>query len=80
MRETNSWTAPVVKGKVLVGLLSYKDLLSRRVSLDSKVSSVMSPTVSLLDNSDFTKIIGKFYTTKARVIPVIDNKGNLKGR
>ncbi len=79
MRETNSWTVPVVKGKVLVGLLSYKDLLSRRVSLDSKVSSVMSPTVSLLDNSDFTKIIGKFYTTKARVIPVINSSGNLKG-
>ncbi len=79
MKDTNSWTVPVLKGKTLVGLLSYKDLLSRRVSLDSKVSSVMSPTVSLEENADFTKVIGKFYTTKARVIPVIDGKGNLKG-
>ncbi|MCY0850312.1 CBS domain-containing protein [Sulfuracidifex metallicus] len=79
MKENNVWTIPVLKGKVLVGLLSYKDLLSRRVSLDSKVSSVMSPTISLDENSDFTKIIGRFYTTKARVIPVIDNRGSLKG-
>jgi CBS domain. len=32
MRERKEWVVPVVRGKVLVGLMSYKELLRRRVS------------------------------------------------
>jgi len=31
MKENKMWTVPVIKDRKLLGLISYKDLLSRRV-------------------------------------------------
>ena len=79
MKENNMWTVPVIKDKKLIGLLSYKDLLSRRVSLGTKIINLMSPTVSVQINDDINKLVAKFYTTKARVIPVINEKREFVG-
>ncbi|MEM3971316.1 MAG: CBS domain-containing protein [Saccharolobus sp.] len=79
MKENNMWTVPVIKDKKLIGLLSYKDLLSRRVSLETKIINLMSPTVSVQINDDINKLVAKFYTTKARVIPVINEKREFVG-
>jgi len=79
MRETNQWVVPVVKEKKLVGLLSFKDLIRRRVNLETKVINVSSPVISLSPNDDFTTVVVKFYTTKARAIPVVKGNRELVG-
>ena len=79
MREYNQWVVPVVKDRELVGILSYNDLLRKRVSPESKVINLMSPVISINDNSDVTQVVAKFYTTKARGIPVVDGKKRLVG-
>ncbi len=79
MKETKMWTIPVVKDKKLLGLISYKDLLSRRVSLETKVINIMNPIISVNINDSIDKIITKFYTSKARVIPVVNDKREFLG-
>ena len=79
MREYNQWVVPVVKDRELVGILSYNDLLRKRVSPESKVINLMSPVISVNENGDITQVVAKFYTTKARAIPVVDDKRRLVG-
>ncbi|ARM74931.1 CBS domain-containing protein [Acidianus manzaensis] len=79
MKEENQWVVPVVLHKKVVGLLSYKDLLKRRVSPDSKVLSLSSPSISIQEGEDFGKVIAKFYTTKARAIPLVNKNKELIG-
>jgi CBS domain-containing protein/ribosome-associated translation inhibitor RaiA len=79
MRERKEWVVPVVRGKVLVGLMSYKELLRRRVSDQAKVSSVMLPPVFLLDSDDELRTLSKFFATKARALPVVDAERRVKG-
>ena len=79
MKENNQWVVPVVKNKEVVGVLSYNDLLRKRISPESKVINLMSPLQSLNVNDDIQKVVAKFYTTKARAIPVIDNQKRLVG-
>ncbi|AWR96451.1 CBS domain-containing protein [Acidianus sulfidivorans JP7] len=79
MKEENQWSVPVLLHKKLVGILTYKDLLKKRVSLDSKVITVSSPSISIQQGEDFGKVIAKFYTTKARAIPVVNKNKELIG-
>ncbi|QGA55133.1 CBS domain-containing protein [Sulfolobus sp. E5-1-F] len=79
MKENKMWTIPVIKDKKLLGLISYKDLLSRRVSLETKALNVMSPSVTVQIDEDINRLIAKFYTTKARVIPVVNDKKEFIG-
>ncbi|MCG2866799.1 MAG: CBS domain-containing protein [Vulcanisaeta sp.] len=80
MRDFKAWIVPVINdnGK-LVGVLSYRELLERRVSLKSKVSSVMSPPYSINQDADFVKAMGKVLTLRARALPVVDSNMNLVG-
>ncbi|AAK40395.1 CBS domain-containing protein [Saccharolobus solfataricus] len=79
MKENKMWTVPVIKDRKLIGLISYKDLLSRRVSLETKAINIMSPSVTVQIDEDINRLIAKFYTTKARVIPVINEKREFIG-
>ncbi|QKR00327.1 CBS domain-containing protein [Metallosphaera tengchongensis] len=79
MKEVNQWVVPVVYNKRLVGILSFKELIKRRVNLETRVANVTSPVISLSKNDDFAKVVVKFYSTKARAIPVTDNSRNLVG-
>lgn len=79
MKEYKMWTVPVVKDKKLLGLVSYKDLLSRRVSLETKVINIMSPSVSVQNTDDLNGVIARFYTTKARVLPVVNERREFIG-
>ncbi|WP_338599452.1 CBS domain-containing protein [Sulfolobus tengchongensis] len=79
MKEYKMWTVPVVKEKKLLGLISYKDLLSRRVSLETKAINLMSPSVTVQVDEDINRLIARFYTTKARVIPVVNEKKEFLG-
>ncbi|MFB6470407.1 MAG: CBS domain-containing protein [Vulcanisaeta sp. AZ3] len=80
MRDFKTYIAPVINdnGK-LVGILSYRELLERRVSLKSKVSSVMSPPYSISEDMDLTKAMGKILTLRARALPVVDSSMSLVG-
>lgn len=79
MRENKEWVIPVRSKGILVGVLSYKDLLRRRVSDQAKVMSVMEPPFYLIDEDDETRIIAKFFNTKARAIPVLNTEKKIKG-
>lgn len=79
MKEENQWVTPVVLHKKVIGILSYKDLLKRRISPDAKVLTLSSPTVTIQENDDFAKVVAKFYTTKARAIPVVNRSKELIG-
>jgi CBS-domain-containing membrane protein len=71
MKEAQQWAVPVINQGLLVGQVTYKDLLRRRINPESKVSSVMTPTVSVNDSDDVQRIVAKFYTSRARAIPVV---------
>ncbi len=80
MRDYKAWVVPVINenGK-LVGVLSYRDLLERRVSLRSKVSSAMSPPYSINQDSDLVKAMSKILTLRVRALPVVDSSMSLVG-
>lgn len=80
MRDHRVWVVPVINdnGK-LVGVLSYRELLERRVSLRSKVSSAMSPPYSISQDSDLTRAMGKILILRVRALPVVDSSMNLVG-
>ncbi|GAB6944049.1 CBS domain-containing protein [Vulcanisaeta sp. JCM 14467] len=80
MRDFKVWVVPVVNenGK-LVGVLSYRDLLERRVSLRSRVSSVMSPPYSISQDSDLVKAMSKIVNMRVRALPVVDSSMSLVG-
>ncbi|AHC50720.1 histidine kinase [Sulfolobus acidocaldarius SUSAZ] len=79
MREQNQWVVPVLKEKILVGIISYNDLLKKRISPESKVVNLMSPPISVNLNDDIGRVIAKFYTTRSRAIPVIDERKRFTG-
>ena len=80
MRDFRAFVVPVINenGK-LVGVLSYRDLLERRVSLKSRVSSVMSPPYSINQDSDLVKAMSKIVNLRVKAIPVVDSSMNLVG-
>ena len=80
MRDFKAWVVPVINenGK-LVGVLSYRDLLERRVSLRSKVSSVMSPPYSISQDSDLVKAMSKIVNMRVRALPAVDSSMSLVG-
>ena len=79
MQENNQWVVPVVREKIVVGIISYNELLRKKVSPESKVINLMIPSNNVLESEDEAKVVGKFYTTKARAIIVIDEKKRLVG-
>jgi len=79
MQESNQWIVPVVKEKIVVGVISYNELLRKKVSPESKVINLMIPSNNILESDDEAKVVGKFYTTKARALVVIDEKKRLVG-
>jgi len=72
-QEYRIQTVPVVdeKGR-LVGLVTYRDLLEKRVSPLSKVKSVMNRPHKIVEDESLLDIARKFYTTKFKQIPVVD--------
>ncbi len=72
-QEHRVQTVPVVDEKNrLVGLVSYRDLLERRVSPTAKIRSVMGRPHRITENDSLLDIARKFYTTKLKQIPVVD--------
>jgi CBS-domain-containing membrane protein len=79
MRETNYWSVPVVQGGKLVGVVDYKTLMAKRFGPDTKVLTVMVPTPKLESTADEARVIAAFFNTRARAIPVVDERNRLVG-
>ncbi|BCU67700.1 histidine kinase [Sulfolobales archaeon HS-7] len=79
MKELNEWIVPVVKNKRLYGTLSYKELLRRRIGDQAKVITVMTPSTTLEESDEDVKILAKFFSTKARAIPVVSKGREFTG-
>ncbi len=72
-QEYRIQTIPVVDEKNrLVGLVTYRDLLERRVNPLSKVKAVMGRPHKISENESLLDIARKFYVTKLKQIPVVD--------
>ena len=80
MKEHKAHIACVVDdlGK-LVGVVSYRDLLDRRVSPRSKISSVMAPPYSISVNSSINDAVEKILGLRTKAVPVVDGSGKLSG-
>ncbi|MEL9940426.1 MAG: CBS domain-containing protein [Ignisphaera sp.] len=71
MKEHRIVVAPVVNDdNVLIGVLSYRNILMRGVGRDTKVQTVMEPPYSLNENVDFDRAVMAFVNWRAREIPV----------
>ncbi|WP_291765691.1 CBS domain-containing protein [Caldivirga sp. UBA161] len=80
IRELRIHTVPVVNdSSKLVGIVEYRDLLRRKAPLGSRVSSVMLPPHSITPNTNIDTAVKRFYETRLREYPVIDNNGKLIG-
>ncbi len=80
MSSEGLWVIPVVSGdERLVGVVSYKELLERRVSPRARVSSVMYPPYSVNDGDDVSEAIGRIFALRVRGIPVTDSGRYLVG-
>jgi CBS domain-containing protein len=80
MSTEGLWVLPVVSGDGrLAGVVSYRELLERRVGPKARVSSVIYPPYSVSVDDDVGEAIGKLYMLRVRGIPVIDRGGYLAG-
>jgi CBS domain-containing protein len=80
MSSEGLWILPVVSGEGrLVGVISYKELLERRVGPKARVSSVIYPPYSVYVDDDVGEAIGKIYMLRVRGVPVVDRGGYLAG-
>ncbi|MEM1611254.1 MAG: CBS domain-containing protein [Sulfolobales archaeon] len=80
MSSEGLWILPVVSGEgKLIGVLSYKELLERRVGPKARVSSIMYPPYSVYVDDDVGEAIGKIYMLRVRGVPVVDRGGYLAG-
>ncbi|MEM1644798.1 MAG: CBS domain-containing protein [Ignisphaera sp.] len=72
--------APVVNdSNELIGILSYRTILSKGVGRDTKVSTVMDPPYALNIGDSIDRAITRIVQWKARDIPVVDNFGKVVG-
>ncbi len=80
IKEQGAYVVPVVNAdNKLVGVLTYKDLLERRVSLKSTVERVMSPPYSVSEDTTLERVVAKFVELRVRAIPVVDSSMRLVG-
>jgi len=79
MREIRQWVVPIIKNGRYVGIFSYKDLLSKKVSPEAKILNVVKPSTIISPKDDISRIVAKFYTTKARALPIVDDNKKLLG-
>lgn len=80
MASEGLWIIPVVgSGERLIGVVSYKELLERRVSPRARISSVMYPPYSVNSEDDVGEAIGKIFFLRVRGIPVVDSEKHLEG-
>ncbi|HWQ17413.1 MAG TPA: CBS domain-containing protein [Sulfolobales archaeon] len=80
MASEGLWVIPIVSGEGrLVGVVSYRELLERRVSPRARVSSVMYPPYSVNGDDDFSEAVGRIFTLRVRGIPVVDSDRYLIG-
>jgi predicted transcriptional regulator len=80
MSELKIREAPVVDdNEVLVGVLSYRAILSKGVGRDTKVSTAMDPPYALKEDNSIDEAIARIVQWKARDIPIIDDSEKVVG-
>ncbi len=80
MKEHRVVTAPVVDDRnVLIGILSYRNILMRGVGRDTKVQTVMEPPFSINENTEFNRVVAAFVSWRAREIPVTNTHNVVTG-
>ncbi len=78
MKEYKIYTIPVVDSKGrLIGILTYKDLLERRVSPRAKVKAVMSGPHKITEDADIVDIAKRFYLVRVKTLPVVDSENHV---
>lgn len=72
--------APVINDDgVLIGVLSYRAILSKGVGRDTRVSTVMDPPYALNKKDSVYRAISQIVQWKARDISIVDDLGKVVG-
>lgn len=80
LSELRIRVAPVVNDEgVLVGVLSYRTILSKGVGRDTKVSTAMDPPYSINIKEPIDKAIALMVSWRARDVPVVNGSGMVMG-
>lgn len=80
MSSNRAWFAPVVgEDENLVGVVSYRELLERRVGPRARISSVMYPPYSVSEESDVGDAVEKIFSLRVRGVPVVGRRNRLVG-
>lgn len=80
MRSFKVWTVPVVNDyDKLVGVVTYRDLLERRVSPKSRIYTVMARPLYVKSSHDFNEVLRKFITCRVKALPVTNDELKVEG-
>lgn len=72
--------APVIDDDgLLIGILSYRAILSKGVGRDTRVSTVMDPPYAINANESIDKAVASIVSWKARDIPIVDSSSRVVG-
>jgi len=72
-REKRFQVIPIVSEKKLIGVVTYRDLLIRRIPPRTRVDKVMEPPFYINQREDIISIISKFLKWRVKAIPVVDD-------
>lgn len=80
LSELKIRAAPVVNDDgVLIGILSYKTVLTKGVGRDTKVSTVMDPPYAIESSESIDRTIALMVSWKARDVSIVDRIGKVVG-
>ncbi|OGQ26449.1 MAG: IMP dehydrogenase [Deltaproteobacteria bacterium RIFCSPLOWO2_02_FULL_50_16] len=79
MQEKSISGLPVVKNKILVGILTHRDIRFEK-NLGRKISQIMTKkVVTVKEGINIDKAKEMLHTHRIEKLPVVNNKGELKG-
>lgn len=80
MKELKIRDVPVVdEDNRIIGMLSYRSILTKGVGRDTKVQSVMEPPFYIYDDADVNSAVSSFVAWRSKEVPVINRDGVVVG-
>lgn len=80
MKELKIRDVPVVdEDNRIIGMLSYRSILTKGVGRDTKVQSIMEPPFYIYDDADVNSAVSSFVAWRSKEVPVINRDGVVVG-
>ncbi|MCS7112202.1 MAG: CBS domain-containing protein [Ignisphaera sp.] len=80
MKELKIRDVPVVdEDNRIIGMLSYRSILTKGVGRDTKVQSIMEPPFYIYDDADVNSAVSSLVAWRSKEVPVINRDGVVVG-